>query len=93
MYMEVETMPQSAVNFQMDSELKTDMEQTCLELGMNMATAFTLFARKVTREKRIPFEVSPDPFYSEANLAYLRKVTGEIDSGLAKLEEHDLIEA
>ena len=86
-------MPQSAVNFQMDSELKSDMERTCLELGMNMATAFTLFVRKVTREKRIPFEVSLDPFYSEANLAYLKKVTREIDSGVAKLEEHDLIEA
>ncbi|MBQ7262910.1 MAG: hypothetical protein IJR14_04235 [Synergistaceae bacterium] len=33
-----------------------------------------------------------DLFYHESNIAYLVKVTSEIDRGLAKLEEHDLIE-
>lgn len=33
-----------------------------------------------------------DPFYSEANMKYLDKVTSEIDSGMAKLHEHELIE-
>jgi DNA-damage-inducible protein J len=42
----------------MDSDLKKEMEETCRELGMNMTTAFTVFAKKVAREKRIPFEVS-----------------------------------
>ena len=85
-------MQQSSINFQMDSALKTAMERTCRELGMNMATAFTIFARKVTRERRIPFDVSVDPFYSKANMDYLKKVTAEIDAGTARLEEHDLIE-
>lgn len=44
------------------------------------------------REKRIPFEVSVDPFYSEANMAYLRKVVYDIDSGRASLSEHELTE-
>ena len=85
-------MSQSAISFQIDSLLKRDMERTCHELGMNVATAFTIFARKVTREQRIPFDVSIDPFYSKANMDYLKKVTSEIDSGVARLEEHDLIE-
>ena len=68
------------------------MEQTCRELGMNMTTAFTIFAKKVTREKRIPFDVSVDPFYSDANINYLKKVISEIDSGKSKLQEHELIE-
>ena len=76
----------------MDEELKQNMEQTCQELGMNMTTAFTIFAKKMTREKRIPFEVSVDPFYSESNMNYLKKVISEIDSGKAKLREHELIE-
>ena len=83
---------QSSINFQMDSALEAAMERTCRELGMNMATAFTIFARKVTRERRIPFDVSVDPFYSKANMDYLKKVTAEIDAGTARLEEHDLIE-
>ena len=58
-------MAQTLVNIRMDEELKIKMEQTCQELGMNMTTAFTIFAKKMTREKRIPFEVSVDPFYSE----------------------------
>lgn len=36
-----------------------------------MTAAFTIFAKAVTREKRIPFEVSADPFYSESNLKRL----------------------
>lgn len=89
---EVINMAQTLVNFRMDEELKQNMEQTCQELGMNMTTAFTIFAKKMTREKRIPFEVSVDPFYSESNMNYLKKVISEIDSGKAKLREHELIE-
>jgi DNA-damage-inducible protein J len=85
-------MAQTLVNIRMDEELKHNMEQTCQELGMNMTTAFTIFAKKMTREKRIPFEVSVDPFYSQKNMEYLSKVVSEIDSGKAKLEEHELAE-
>lgn len=84
-------MAQTMINFRMDSELKKDMEDTCKELGLTMTTAFTIFARKMTREKRIPFEVSVDPFYSEANIAHLKKVIAEIDSN-SNLENHNLIE-
>ena len=47
---------------------------------------------KMTREKRIPFDVSVDPFYSDDNMAYLKKILEEIDSGKARLVEHELIE-
>ena len=56
------------VNFRMDEDLKKQMEITCKELGLNMSTAFNIFAKKMTRESRIPFEVSYDPFYSESNI-------------------------
>ena len=46
------------VNFRMDAELKKSMEQTCEDMGMTMTTAFTIFAKKVSRERRIPFEIS-----------------------------------
>ena len=80
------------VNFRMDADLKKDMEQACSELGMSMTTAFTIFAKKVTREKRIPFEVSVDPFYSETNLNYLRNIVKDIQTGKARFAEHDLLE-
>ncbi len=85
-------MAQILVNFRLDEEDKKGMEEVCRELGMSMSTAFTIFAKKMRREKRIPFEVSIDPFYSSENISYLSKVIAEVDSGKAKLEEHDLIE-
>ena len=85
-------MAQTMVNFRMDAELKKNMEETCKDLGLSMTTAFTIFAKKMTREKRIPFEVSVDPFYSESNMSYLKKIVGDIESGKAVLVEHDLIE-
>ena len=85
-------MAQVLVNFRLDEDDKKGMVEVCRELGMSMSTAFTIFAKKVRRERRIPFEISIDPFYSSANIEYLQSVTSEIDSGKAKLEEHDLIE-
>ena len=85
-------MAQAMVNFRMDEELKKSMEQICQDMGMSMTTAFTIFAKKVTREKRIPFEVSVDPFYSEKNMKYLEKVITDIETGRANLVEHDLLE-
>ena len=85
-------MAQTMVNFRMDEELKKNMEETCRELGLSMTTAFTIFAKKMTREKRIPFDVSVDPFYSECNIEYLKKVINEIENGKAVLVEHELIE-
>ncbi len=85
-------MAQVLVNFRLDEEDKKGMEEVCRDLGMSMSTAFTIFAKKMRREKRIPFEVSVDPFYSEANIMYLKKVMAEIDSGKATLVGHELIE-
>lgn len=74
-------MAQSLVNFRMDSELKKNMERTCQELGMNMTTAFIIYAKKVTREKRIPFDVSIDPFYSASNMQRLEESSQQEKEG------------
>lgn len=80
------------VNFRMDADLKKSMEQACSELGMSMTTAFTIFAKKVSREKRIPFDVSVDPFYSESNMRHLEQIARDVARGQAHFEEHDLLE-
>ena len=80
------------VNFKLDSEDKKKMEQACSDMGLSMSAAFTIFAKKVGREKRIPFEVSVDPFYSENNMRYLEKIKEDLSNGKAHFSEHDLIE-
>ena len=69
------------VNFKLDADVKKRMEWACSELGLSMSAAFTIFAKKVARECRIPFEVSADPFYSERNIRYLEQKKREIDEG------------
>lgn len=78
------------VNFRMDEADKKKMESVCSELGLSMSAAFTIFAKKVGREHRIPFEVSVDPFYSESNVAHLRRGVAALNAGLGI--EHDIIE-
>ena len=78
------------VNFRMDETDKKRMENVCNELGLSMSAAFTIFAKKVGREHRIPFEISVDPFYSESNVAHLRRGIAALNAGLGV--EHDIIE-
>ena len=77
------------VNFKLDEDVKKSMEQACDELGLSMSAAFSIFARKVGREKRIPFEVSVDPFYSEENMARLKKAIQDLDAGKGTVHEVD----
>ena len=83
-------MAQATVTFRIDEALKKSMEQLCEELGMSMTTAFTIFAKKATRENRIPFDLSIAPFYSNSNMAHIRRGVAALDAG--KGVEHDLIE-
>lgn len=49
------------VNFMMDKNDKTQMEQICKEMGLSMTNAFNIFTKKVIKERRIPFELSAEP--------------------------------
>ena len=84
-------MAQTMVNFRMDEDLKKSMESACREMGLSMTTAFTIFAVKVSREKRIPFEVAVEPFYSEANMTRLKKAISDMEAG-RNVAEHEIIE-
>ena len=54
-------MAQVMINFRMDEETKKSMEQACREMGLSMTAAFTIFAKKVGKERRIPFEITVEP--------------------------------
>ena len=72
-------MAQTNVNIRMDDSVKRRFDAICEELGLNMSTAFNIFARTVVRQNRIPFELSIDPFYSEFNQARLRNAIANRD--------------
>ena len=78
------------VNFRLDEADKKKMESVCSELGLSMSAAFTIFAKKMGREHRRPFEVSIDPFYCESNMEHLRRGIAALNAGLGV--EHELVE-
>ncbi|MBQ8824360.1 MAG: type II toxin-antitoxin system RelB/DinJ family antitoxin [Ruminococcus sp.] len=69
------------VNFRMDEDLKKNMEKICDEMGLTLTTAFTIFAKTVTRERRIPFEVTADPFYAASNMQALSDSLKQLQNG------------
>jgi len=85
-------MPQTTFSVRMDTEVKKQFDDFCERVGMNTTTAFNMFARAVLREKRLPFEITTvsDLFYSESNLAHLRRGIVALNSGHGV--EHEIIE-
>jgi len=77
----------------MDEDLKKSMEYTCKSLGLNMTTAFTIFAKKMSRENRIPFDVSVDPFFSEKNMSAIDEATKQIERGQVVVKTMEELEA
>lgn len=84
-------MAQAVISFRVDEGLKKRMEDTCKNMGLSMSAAFTLFATKVTREQRIPFEISADPFYSDEHMAMLAQRADDMKHG-RNVSQHELIE-
>lgn len=72
-------MSQTTVTIRMDDGLKKEFDTVCQSLGLSMTTAVTMLAKKMTRENRIPFEVSVDPFYSDENMERLRKSIAQME--------------
>ncbi|KAB8286682.1 type II toxin-antitoxin system RelB/DinJ family antitoxin [Bifidobacterium avesanii] len=82
-------MATAMVNVRLDEQTKKDMGELCSELGMSMSTAFNMFAKAMVRERRIPFEVTADPFYSAENMRRLERSAAQMDAGMSSA--HDLI--
>ncbi len=82
----------SAVQITMRAEpsVKASFEAICKEIGISVNAALNIFVKRVIRDRKIPFEVAADPFYSEANMRHLRQSIQELQEG--KVAEHELIE-
>lgn len=68
------------ISLRIDDDVKKSAEQACADIGLSMSTAITIYLKKLGREKRIPFEVSVDPFYSNENMARLRKSIAKMEA-------------
>ena len=78
------------ISLRIDDEIKKKAEQACEDMGMPMSTAITIYLKKLGRERRIPFEVSADPFYSDVNMARLRKSVEQMETTGGTIHEADV---
>lgn len=80
------------INFRIDEDVKENAEAVLKEMGLSMSSALTMFLTKVARERRIPFEINADSFYSNENMLELRNRIESINNGTSTLKEHELID-
>ena len=84
-------MSQKTLNIRVDEKLKKQAENLFEDFGMNTTTAINIFLKAVVRQRRIPFDIAADdPFYSDTNIAYLKKSISHLNHGKGKM--HDIVE-
>lgn len=85
----------TTVSLRFDDEIKRQLDEICDEMGMNLTTLFMIYAKKVLRDRRIPFDiVAPiDPFYSSANIEQLQKADLQVKSGRTIVKTMEELEA
>jgi DNA-damage-inducible protein J len=77
------------VTIRIDKDVKENVERLFNDFGMNLSTAFNIFARQSLRQGKIPFEIS-DPFYNGKNQKRLIQSIADAEAG--NLTIHELIE-
>ena len=73
------------LNLRIDENVRKEAEQALKEMGLTLTSAITVFLTKVGREMRMPFEINADPFYSEQNMAELKRRIESIENGTGKV--------
>ena len=78
------------VSFRIDDKIKKDAEQVCDDIGISMSAAITIYLKRLGKERRIPFDLVADPFYSSKDIEVLDKRIADIKAG-KNVSEHELI--
>jgi DNA-damage-inducible protein J len=45
------------VSLRFDDQMKKELDVMCDEMGMNLTTFFTIYAKKALRDRKIPFDI------------------------------------
>lgn len=80
----------ATLSARVDADDKRIFDSFCSSVGLTSSAALNIFIKKVISERRIPFEISLDPFYSESNLCFLKEGVSQLNAGNGV--EHELIE-
>ena len=83
----------ATISARIDKDDKIRFDEFCNTVGINASSAINMFIKTVLRRHEIPFtiESSEDPFYSEANMAELRRRAADLRAH-RNVVEHDIVE-
>jgi DNA-damage-inducible protein J len=86
-------MASTVLNVRVDEALKRNFDEFCTSVGMNPSVAVNLFMRAVTREHRIPFEISNSKTFSDESATFHErqvKAVHEFISGVNAINNEPL---
>ena len=78
------------ISLRIDDEVKKTAEQVCDDIGISMSAAITIYLKRLGKERRIPFDLVADPFYSSKDIEVLDRRIADIKAG-KNVSEHELI--
>lgn len=68
------------ISLRIEDDVKEQVEQACADIGMFLSTAINICLKKLGQEKRVSFEVSVDPFYSQENMTRLKNSVAQMEA-------------
>jgi len=84
----------TTVTVRVDEKTKQNAALILADLGLDVSTAVRMFLRQLVIRGQMPIELLQDPFYSQSNLAQLRKSITQAERGeFAKVTTLDQLEA
>ncbi|MCD8148497.1 MAG: type II toxin-antitoxin system RelB/DinJ family antitoxin [Clostridiales bacterium] len=78
------------ISIRVEDDVKKMAEEACADIGLSLSAAINVYLKKLGREKRIPFEVSADPFYSDANMQRIRRSVAQMEATGGTVHEVNL---
>lgn len=83
----------TTISLRLNEADKSRLDEICADIGMNITTLFTVYAKKVIKEGGIPFKISMDSRYSDINYQNLRVAENQIASGKVVKKTMEELEA
>lgn len=76
-------MAKSTLKVRMDAELLRELEDFCADVGMSVSTLITIFARRVVKDQKLPFEIKSDIPNAETleAMAEVARMTADLSLG------------
>ena len=80
----------TTISLRMDDQMKKELDEMCEAMGMNISTFYMIYTKKA-----LPFDIEApaDPFYSEQNMAQLRKSAQQVKEGKIVTKTMEELEA